>query len=59
MNRNTKVLITFSVIGVIVSSYMLYERRGGCFAINDFITLSIVILLVVLLSVFFNKKWNN
>jgi uncharacterized phage infection (PIP) family protein YhgE len=59
IKNKLKVVIISSVIGVFYSIYLLYNKRGGYMATNDWLSILVVIAFLIGLIIYFKKKWER
>ena len=57
MNKDRfKVIVGASFFGICFATYLLYNRRGGYLATNDYLSLVVVTVFVVFFLVYLKKK---
>lgn len=57
--NNLKILILSCIMGIIFTAYLLFKRRGGYFAVSDWIALCVILVIVAGLIYYFKGKWKQ
>ena len=57
--KKIKILIFGSILGILWSIYLLYNRRGGYLITNDWISIGVTSLFMVGLIFYFKNKWKG
>ncbi|MCP1995119.1 hypothetical protein L1275_000880 [Flavobacterium sp. HSC-61S13] len=57
MNKDRfKVIVGASFSGICFATYLLYSRRGGYLATNDYLSLVVLVVFVMCFLVYLKKK---
>lgn len=59
VNKRKKFLLVGSIIGLLWTIYLFYNRNNGHFSTNDIISIFVVIVFAIALSFYFKRKWER
>lgn len=57
--KRLKLIIVFSVIGILVTIYRFYNLRNGDVKMTDWVSIGVTCVFLIGLYFYFKKKWES